>query len=250
MPSTMLPEPKGNDGFLRRLQRVGYYLWGDYPFEPDHFNYEAYWAKLSRAECTGPSTYKRHLVAGLVEEGSSVLDVGCGDGLLLEFLVQSRGVKACGVDISGTAVEKARQRGLDVYRADITSEDFSEGRVFDYIVISEVLEHLAHPEDLVLKLKGNFRKHMIVTVPNSGFLGERLRLLLGRFPKQWFLHPAEHLRFWTAADFVFWARQLGLSVEGIFGMMDEYYDVKVPLWKYLPSLFSRYNLYLLVRSNG
>jgi len=246
----MLPEPTASDSLLVRVQRASTYLWRDYPFDPGGFNYEAYWGKLSQAEYKGFSAYKRNLVASLVERGSSVLDVGCGDGFLLEFLAHSRGIKGCGVDVSETAVEKARKRGLDVLRGDVASEEFSEDRTFDYIIISEVLEHLSQPEDLVLRLRENFRKHMIVTVPNSGFVGERLRLLLGRFPKQWFLHPAEHLRFWTAADFVFWARQLGLSVEGIFGMMDEYYDVKVPLWKYLPALFSRYNLYLLVRSSG
>jgi methionine biosynthesis protein MetW len=246
----MLPEPVARDSFLMRVRRAGAYLWHDYPFQPGGFNYDSYWDKLSQAECTGPSVYKRNLVASLVEKGSSVFDVGCGDGLLLQFLVQSRGVRAFGIDVSENAVERARQKGLDVRRADVTSESFAEDRIFDYIIISEVLEHLPRPEDLVLRLRENFRKYMIVTVPNSGFLGERLRLLFGRFPKQWFLHPAEHLRFWTVADFVFWARQLGLRVERVMGMMDEYYDIKVPLWKYLPSVFSRYNLYLLIRSNG
>jgi hypothetical protein len=77
---------------------------------------------------------------------------------------------------------------------------------------------------LVLKLKGNFRKHMIVTIPNSGFLGDRLRLFFGRFPKQWFLHPPNTCASGPVADFVFWARQFGLRVDGVFGMLDEYYE--------------------------
>ena len=104
---------------------------------------------------------------------------------------------------------------------------------------------MPNPEQLILKLRGRFRKYLIITIPNTGFAGERLRLLLGRFPKQWALHPSEHLRFWTVTDFIFWCQQLGFRVEKYYGILDEFYDIKIKVWKYYPKLFSRYILYIV-----
>ena len=110
-----------------------------------------------------------------------------------------------------------------------------------------MIEHLPRPEDLLLSLKARFRKSIIVTIPNSGFSGERLRLLLGRFPKQWVYHPSEHIRFWAVPDFLFWCQQIGYRVERLYGLKDEYYDVRLPLWRWYPRLFARFILYQLAR---
>ena len=99
------------------------------------------------------------------------------------------------------------------------------------------------------KLKGKFRKQLIITIPNTGFLGERLRLAFGRFPKQWVLHPSEHLRFWTVTDFMFWCDQLGYKVDRYYGLLDEYYNDKINLWKYYPRLFSRYIVYTITEKS-
>jgi len=125
----------------------------------------------------------------------------------------------------------------------LTEEGFQLPGTYDYAVISEVLEHLPNPEQLMFKLKGKVNKYIIITVPNTGFIGERLRLLFGRFPKQWVIHPSEHIRFWTVADFIYWCDQLGFKVESYHGMLDEFYDIKIKVWKYWPRLFARYVLY-------
>ena len=235
----------------QKLRRVFMYLCGDYHFANKKLDYTEYWEQLTNKEeweIILPSKLK--FMEGLIAQGSSVLDVGCGDGSLLYHLSQTRGIRGEGIDISEKGVAIAQSRGIEARVADATSGEFSVDRSYDYIIISEVLEHLPNAEEVVLKLRDAFDKRLIITIPNSGFLGERLRLLIGRFPKQWVYHPGEHVRFWTVADFLSWADQLGLRVEAYHGLADDYYDVKVRIWKYYPKLFSRYIVYELSRQTG
>lgn len=228
-----------------KVKRLYAYLFSEFPFRGGIFDYEGYWGQLSQSEEHPVSPFKLRLIEGLVDEGSSVLDIGCGDGALLHHLAKTRNIQGEGIEISEKAVELARLKGIKVDRVSITEENFKLDETYDYIIFSEVLEHLPKPEEVMQRVKGKFTKYLIVTIPNTGFLGERLRLLLGRFPKQWVFHPSEHLRFWTVSDFLFWCEQFGLKVESYYGLLDEYYDIKLPLWKYYPRLFSRYILYLI-----
>jgi len=226
-----------------KLRKIYAYLFKDFPFTTQAFDYEEYWDTLSEETNRPISSFKLKLIEEIIDQGSRVLDIGCGDGTLLDYLRKVKAIEAHGIETSDKAIELAREKAIEVEKADITQGEFQLTETYDYIIISEVLEHLPNPEQLMLKLKGRFRKHLIITIPNTGFAGERLRLLLGRFPKQWGLHPSEHLRFWTVTDFTFWCQQLGLRVENYYGLFDEFYDIKIKLWKYYPKLFSRYILY-------
>jgi hypothetical protein len=89
-----------------------------------------------------------------------------------------------------------------------------------------------------------FSRRLLITIPNTGAINDRLRLLFGRFPKQWILHPSEHLHFWTVTDFLFLCRQLGFKVGKVYGLYDPYYNLGcLKLWKYYPKLFTRYIRY-------
>ena len=226
-----------------KLRRVHAYLFKGFPFSARNFDYGWYWDRLSEGNVPPTSSFKLKLIGEIVDEGSSVLDIGCGDGTLLHYLQRAKGIEAHGIEVSEKAIELAGGKGIKVARADISQREFQLTETYDFIIASEVIEHLPNPEELMSKLRGKFRKYLIITIPNTGFVGDRLRLLLGRFPKQWVVHPSEHLRFWTVTDFVFWCEQLGFKVESYYGMLDEYYDLKIKLWKYYPKLFSRYILY-------
>jgi methionine biosynthesis protein MetW len=224
---------------ISKFGRIYNYLFKSFHFDTEPFDYEMYWGKLEG----DISPFKLKLIGSLMETGSSVLDLGCGPGVLLHYLQREKGIRGKGIDISENAVELCRKKNVDADKADIIHSEFQLTGIYDYIVISEVLEHLSNPEQVMLKLSGKYNRYLLITVPNSGFLGERLRLMLGRFPRQWALDPSEHLRFWTVTDFIFWCQELGYRVEDYYGLLDQYYDIKLPLWRWYPRLFSRYVLY-------
>lgn len=174
-----------------------------------HMNYEEYWR--TRGHHTYQPRYR--IIAELIEPGSTVLDVGCGDGRLLEHLTQTRNVKGFGIDVSPEAVRMASERGVAAEVGDVLT--WQPDKEYDYVVMSEVLEHLPNPEQVIDKARHCFRRAIIASIPNIGYYPHRLRLLCGRFPVQWGLHPAEHLRYWTVIDFSDWICSFDLEVESI-----------------------------------
>jgi methionine biosynthesis protein MetW len=231
--------------FWKALKKAYAYLFKYFPNAIETLDYNVYWDVLSRGAYQFDSafSYKVRLISDEVEVGSSVLDIGCGDGSLLEALRNLKNVRGVGIEISDYAIELARKRGVEVIKGDVSNREFRIDTVYDYIIISEVLEHIPNPEEVMLKIRHKFRKNVFISVPNTGHIGDRLRLLLGRFPKQWVLHKSEHLRFWTVEDFICWCRELGFVVEKFHGMPVFYDVLKLPLWKYFPRLFSTHILY-------
>lgn len=156
---------------------------------------------------------REYIFIDLIKENSKVLDIACG---MSPFLIKLREKKKCDVaayDISLKAVEEQKKYGIRAEIKNIDSPDFDLLENFDYIVLSEIVEHLVYPEKLINKIK-NRTKHLIISLPNSAFYRYRLGLMFGgRFFTQWAYHPAEHLRFWSHSDFMDWLAALGLKVE-------------------------------------
>jgi methionine biosynthesis protein MetW len=148
-----------------------------------------------------------------IPEGSNVLSIGCGNSRLLYELKKQKKCQVTGIDIEQSVVDGQKKNDVSTQKADITSDDFYLEEKFEYIIISEVLEHLVLPEALLGKIRKN-TNHLILSVPNSAFYRYRLGLLFGgRFFTQWAKHPAEHLRFWSHSDFTDWLGALGFEVE-------------------------------------
>ena len=182
----------------------------------------------------------------LVADGDRVLDLGTGDGGILRYLLNHRRIDARGIDIAPESVSFCRAQGLDVTLGDIrrpVSEYVTEP--VDYVILSEIIEHLPHPEGLLHDLRPLVRKGFILSIPNTGYHQHRLRLLLGRFPLQWVVTPGEHLRFWTRADFHWWVRQLGLEILQEIPYMGN--PVLKDLW---PSLFAAAFVFVLGEPTG
>ena len=119
----------------------------------------------------------------MVEKGQKVLDIACGDGLLLSALAQ-KGVSASGIDISEEGVKKCREKGLDVSVVDIATENlpFADG-TFDTVVMLDVLEHVYAPETLLQEAVRVSKKYIIISVPNFNSLPARLQVLRGGVPE-------------------------------------------------------------------
>ncbi|MBN1824051.1 MAG: methyltransferase domain-containing protein [Endomicrobiales bacterium] len=175
--------------------------------------YESYWDL--RLDDGIPKRYG--IFASYLQDGSSVADLGCGDGRLLKYLSGAKKLLVYdGYDISENAVQKAEKKGIHCQTADLTKPDFCLSRNYDFIILSEVIEHITLPENILSSIKNRFNKAVLLSFPNTGYLPYRLRLfLLGRFPVQWNWHPSEHVRFWTLRDFRDWAKNIGYEIVSI-----------------------------------
>lgn len=207
-------------------------------------DYDVYWDNKAQSGMGHLSPWRlrrAQVFTTLVSAGDRVLDLGVGDGALLEYMMRQKTIDASGLDVSQKAVDFCRARGLKVDLADINKPigDFIREPV-DYIILSEIIEHIPDPESLLSSLRPFVRKGIIVSIPNTGFHQHRLRLLMGRFPLQWVVTPGEHLRYWTRADFHWWANQIGFRIarevpyEGTPGMREVF-----------PGLFAAAFVYLL-----
>ena len=146
------------------------------------------------------------IIGGLVEPGTTVLDLGCGDGDLLSWLKEHKDVDGRGVEITAARVQKAIARGASVYQGDLeTALDDYPDQAFDYVVLSQTLQETRDPRRV---LRGMLRvgRRAIVAFPNFGHYSVRWSTLRsGRAPKTG-LFPYEcwdspNIHFFTVLDF-------------------------------------------------
>lgn len=207
-------------------------------------DYDHYWeGRTQRPE--GISISYRDLIplcVNEIPEQSRVLDFGCGSGELLVEVTRVRHITGLGLDISARAVQLASQRGIDAREFHLTNcDDLRPFGHFDVAIATEVLEHLQHAE-LVLVALARSADRVLVSIPNTGYLNYRLRLLAGRFPRQWHQHPAEHVRFWTLADFRYTVQSTGLHITKVVGVAGG------RLGRLYPSLFAP-DLFFVISSS-
>lgn len=175
-------------------------------------HYDQYWEGRgwSVQESLKP---REDIMLELIPVGSAVLDLGCGNSRLPLELV-AKGCRVTVADVSELPLSEYRKRGIPGIRVDLEADPvcLPEGH-FDYIIASEVLEHLRYPERVVTALRDR-TEHLLITVPNSAAYVFRYGLLVrGRFFTQWLRHPSEHLRFWSHLDFVDWITAHGYVVD-------------------------------------
>lgn len=190
-----------------------------------------------------------HLICGLVEKESSVLDLGCGEGELMELLIRERQVTARGVEISEEGVYRCISRGLSVHHGDLDEglEDYPDGS-FDYVILSQTLQAVHKPK-LVLQEMLRVGRLGIVTFPNFAHWRVRLQLALGgRMPKtrdlpyEWYNTPNIHLT--TISDF------LGLlQADGISVVKAVYLSGTRPV-DLLPNLLAQTGIFLIQKGLG
>ena len=144
-------------------------------------------------------------------EGSSVIDLGCGDGILLEQL-KKKGMTCVGLDLSEKAVSIAKERGLDCRVQDLTEPVPLPDKSFENVIILDVLEHLYRPVDLLREGARLSSKYVYISTPNFVSLPARLQVLRGKVPEN--NTPRDgHIYWMTQAVVDRLARESGLELD-------------------------------------
>ena len=140
------------------------------------------------------------VIAELIENDKKVLDVGCGDGILMEFLKKNKNTNIRGLEISKSKVQECIAKGLTVIEGN-AEKDLKQfpDKSFDYVVLSQTLQAFLNPE-LVINELLRVGKRAIVTIPNFGYWRIRLHLLLKgtmpitkTLPDEWYNTPNIHM---------------------------------------------------------
>jgi methionine biosynthesis protein MetW len=153
-----------------------------------------------------------------IHQGSSVLDLGCGDGELLALLVRERHVKAQGIEIDEQAIYQCVAKGLSVFHEDIDNglSDYAD-QSFDYVILNQSFQQVKKP-DIVLREALRVGREVIVGLPNFAHYQARLQIFFrGKtpvtpsLPYEW--HDTPNLHFLSISDFIGYCHQKSIKIE-------------------------------------
>ena len=163
-------------------------------------------------------------IARLVPRGARVLDLGCGDGAMLDYLQRHRGCSGYGIEISDANVLACVQRGVDVVQLNLDEGlDIFGDASFDVVLQLDTLQHLRNAETM-LRETARVGRTGIVSFPNFAHWPNRLSVARGRMPVtrrlpyQWYDTP--NIRVGTYKDFEVLAHKNRLRVLDAYGLQD------------------------------
>jgi methionine biosynthesis protein MetW len=156
------------------------------------------------------------VIAGWIEPGHRVLDLGCGDGTLLRHLIDTRGVQGWGVEIDDANILAAIRNGINVIQGNLERglDEFADQAV-DHVVLSRTLQTVRHTEGILREML-RVGREAVVSFPNFAYWKNLRSVLDGRMPVsedlpyQWYDSP--NVRFFTLLDFEALCAQMGLVI--------------------------------------
>ncbi|MDB9773420.1 methionine biosynthesis protein MetW [Candidatus Pelagibacter sp.] len=166
------------------------------------------------------------IISDLIEKNTRVLDVGCGDGILIEYLKYNKEIDIRGIEISKDNVQKCLSKGLTVIEGDAEKDllQFPDSS-FDFVILSQTLQAFLNPE-IVIKELLRVGKKAIVTIPNFGFWKVRLHLLIKgtmpitkNLPDEWYNTPNLHMC--TIKDFYNFCENRRIKLDNSLALHNE-----------------------------
>ncbi len=190
------------------------------------------------------SKIEHEAISGWIENGASVLDLGCGDGVLLSILIREKQVRAQGIELSDQAIHSCVAAGLSVFQQDIDTglSEYAE-KSFDFVILNQTFQQVKKP-DFVLQEALRVGKKVIVGFPNFCYIADRFQIFFrGRvpvtasLPYEWYDTP--NLHFLSINDFVDYCKKRNLKIESSCFVAN---NNRV---RWLPNLFGETGLFLL-----
>jgi len=156
------------------------------------------------------------LIAAWIKPGHRVLDLGCGDGTLLKYLIDTRGVQGWGVEIEDANILAAIKNGINVIQGNLEKglDEFAD-QAFDHVVLSRTLQTVRHTEGILREML-RVGREAVVSFPNFAYWKNLRSVLDGRMPVsedlpyQWYDSP--NMRFFTLLDFEDLCNKMGVII--------------------------------------
>jgi methionine biosynthesis protein MetW len=186
------------------------------------------------------------IIYGIVEPGSRVLDLGCGDGELMYLLAKDKAARVQGIEIDDEAIYKCVAKGLSVFHGDIDSglKEYPD-KSFDYVILNQSMQQVKKA-DFVIQEGLRVGKKLIVGFPNFGSVNARISIffkgktpITPSLPYRWYNTP--NLHFLTISDFKSYCAERGVKI------LDTYYlgdDKIVKIW---PNLLALNAIFVLAK---
>ena len=191
-----------------------------------------------------------NFIANIIEKNSTVLDVGCDDGTLMEFLKKNKNVNIRGIEISKEKVQICIAKGLTVIEgnAELDLKQFPKNS-FDYVVLGQTLQAFINPE-IVIKELLRVGKKAIVTIPNFGNWKVRLDLLFKgtmpiteNLPNEWYNTPNLHMC--TIQDFVNFCKKKNIKIDKSTCLTNEKISEITNKNMFYKNIFSQLGIFLI-----
>ena len=190
------------------------------------------------------------VIADLLPNNTRVLDVGCGDGSLMNFLVNEKNIEVRGLELEKQNVQECIYKGLPVIQGNAETELYQfPNQSFDYVVLSQTLQAFYNP-DKVLKELLRIGKSVIISIPNFGYWKVRTSLLFfGKMPmtktlpNSWYNTPNLHMC--TIKDLFNYCDEKSIKIQKVIGVNED----KISLIKKsnleIKNFFSKLGIFLI-----
>ena len=190
------------------------------------------------------------VIAELLPNNSRVLDVGCGDGSLMNLLVIEKNIETRGLELDQNNVQDCLNKGLTVIQGDAETELYQfPDQSFDYVVLSQTLQAFYKPDKVLNELL-RIGKSVIVSIPNFGYWKVRMNLLFfgempvtKTLPNSWYNTPNLHMC--TIKDLFKFCYEKNINIKQVVGVNEDKTSLIKKSNLEIKNLFSKLGIFLI-----